>query len=87
MPSNNSLFIKIYCAGLLLMASSVVASAQGRISLTGRVTDQIGAGVGKLERYAPTIFFAVKNLADDTFIVDWSRGIMVGIPRLVQERP
>jgi Fe(3+) dicitrate transport protein len=40
--------------------------------------------IGKLERYAPTIFFAIKNLADDTFIVDRSRGIMVGIPRLVQ---
>jgi Fe(3+) dicitrate transport protein len=40
--------------------------------------------IGKLERYAPTIFFAVKNLADETFIVDRSRGIMVGIPRLVQ---
>jgi Fe(3+) dicitrate transport protein len=40
--------------------------------------------IGKLERYAPSIFFAVKNLADDTFIVDQRRGIMVGIPRLVQ---
>jgi Fe(3+) dicitrate transport protein len=40
--------------------------------------------IGKLERYAPTVFFAVKNLADDTFIVDRRRGIMVGIPRLVQ---
>jgi len=40
--------------------------------------------IGKLERYAPTIFFAVKNLTDDAFIVDRSRGIMVGIPRLVQ---
>jgi Fe(3+) dicitrate transport protein len=40
--------------------------------------------IGKLERYAPTVFFALKNLADDTFIVDRRRGIMVGIPRLVQ---
>jgi Fe(3+) dicitrate transport protein len=39
--------------------------------------------IGKLERYAPTVFFAVKNLTDDTFIVDRRRGIMVGIPRLV----
>ena len=46
MSDNNSLFIKICCASLLLMASSVVASAQGRISLNGRVTDQTGAGVG-----------------------------------------
>ena len=36
--------------------------------------------IGKLERYAPSIFFAVKNLADDTFIVARSRGIMVGVP-------
>lgn len=40
--------------------------------------------IGKLERYAPTVFVTVKNLADDTFIVDRRRGIMVGIPRLVQ---
>ncbi|MDQ3012051.1 MAG: TonB-dependent receptor [Acidobacteriota bacterium] len=40
--------------------------------------------IGKLERYAPTVFVAIKNLADDTFIVDRRRGIMVGIPRLVQ---
>jgi Fe(3+) dicitrate transport protein len=40
--------------------------------------------IGKLERYAPTIFVAVKNLADDTFIVDRRRGVMVGIPRLIQ---
>ncbi len=39
---------------------------------------------GKLERYAPTVFVAIKNLADDNFIVDRRRGIMVGIPRLVQ---
>ena len=45
MLDNNSLPIKIFCAGLLLMASSAVASAQGRISLTGRVTDQSGAAV------------------------------------------
>jgi len=40
--------------------------------------------IGKLERYAPTVFVAVKNFADDTFIVDRRRGIMMGIPRLVQ---
>lgn len=40
--------------------------------------------IGKLERYAPTVFVAIKNLADDTFVVDRRRGIMVGIPRLVQ---
>jgi Fe(3+) dicitrate transport protein len=40
--------------------------------------------IGKLERYAPTLFIAVKNIGDDSFIVDRRRGIMVGISRLVQ---
>lgn len=40
--------------------------------------------VGKSERFAPTLFVAVKNIADDTFIVDRRRGILPGIPRLVQ---
>ena len=40
--------------------------------------------IGKLERFAPTLFIAVKNIADDTFIVDRRRGILPGIPRLVQ---
>ncbi len=31
-----------------------------------------------------TVFFTVKNLLDDTFIVDRRRGVMVGSPRLVQ---
>lgn len=39
---------------------------------------------GKLERHAPTLFVAVKNLADESFVVDRRRGIMTGIPRLVQ---
>lgn len=31
-----------------------------------------------------TTFIAVKNLADSTYIVDRTRGIQVGMPRLVQ---
>jgi Fe(3+) dicitrate transport protein len=31
-----------------------------------------------------TVFFTVKNLLDDTFIVDRSRGILPGMPRLLQ---
>lgn len=31
-----------------------------------------------------TVFFTVKNLLDDTFIVDRARGILPGIPRLLQ---
>lgn len=40
--------------------------------------------IGNLERFAPTVFLAIKNLADETFITDRRRGIMVGIPRLLQ---
>ena len=40
--------------------------------------------IGKPEKYAPTVFVSIKNLNDDAFIVDRRRGIMVGIPRLVQ---
>ncbi len=40
--------------------------------------------IGKLERFAPTLFVMVKNITDDTFIVDRRRGIMPGIPRLIQ---
>ena len=31
-----------------------------------------------------TLFFTIKNLLDDTFVVDRSRGILPGSPRLVQ---
>ncbi|MGH9839434.1 MAG: TonB-dependent receptor domain-containing protein [Blastocatellia bacterium] len=40
--------------------------------------------IGGFERFAPTVFVTAKNLADDTFIVDRRRGLMPGIPRLVQ---
>ncbi|MFN0121093.1 MAG: TonB-dependent receptor domain-containing protein [Blastocatellia bacterium] len=39
---------------------------------------------GGQERFAPTLFITTKNLTNDTFIVDRRRGIMPGIPRLVQ---
>jgi Fe(3+) dicitrate transport protein len=40
--------------------------------------------LSKLERFAPTLFLTIKNIAADTFIVDRRRGVMPGIPRLVQ---
>jgi Fe(3+) dicitrate transport protein len=40
--------------------------------------------IGGLDRFAPTIFVTTKNLMNDTFIVDRRRGVMPGIPRLVQ---
>jgi Fe(3+) dicitrate transport protein len=40
--------------------------------------------LGGVDRVAPTLFVTAKNLTDDTFIVDRRRGLMPGIPRLVQ---
>ena len=40
--------------------------------------------IGGTDRFAPTLFVTTKNLRDDTFIVDRRRGVMPGIPRLVQ---
>ncbi len=67
--------------------NSIPVSANGQRGLIPSYTvwnATVNYRLGKLERYAPTIFVAVKNLADDTFVVDRRRGIMVGIPRLVQ---
>lgn len=67
--------------------NTVAVSANGQRGLIPSYTvwnAAVNFRIGKLERYAPTFFFAVKNLADDTFIVDRRRGIMVGIPRLAQ---
>lgn len=38
----------------------------------------------KLAPYRLTLFLAVKNIADKTYIVDRSRGIVPGMPRLIQ---
>ena len=40
--------------------------------------------IGGFDHFVPTVFITTKNLADDTFIVDRRRGIMPGIPRLIQ---
>jgi Fe(3+) dicitrate transport protein len=67
--------------------NSIVVSANGQRGLIPAYTvwnAAVNYRIGKLERYAPTVFVAVKNLADDTFIVDRRRGVMVGIPRLAQ---
>lgn len=67
--------------------NSIAVSANGQRGLIPAYTvwnAAVNYRIGKLERYAPTVFIAVKNLADDTFIVDRRRGIMVGMPRLVQ---
>jgi Fe(3+) dicitrate transport protein len=38
----------------------------------------------KLSAYRVTLFLAVKNIADKTYIVDRTRGIVPGMPRLIQ---
>jgi Fe(3+) dicitrate transport protein len=38
----------------------------------------------RVERLRTNFFFTVKNLADETYIVDRTRGIQVGMPRLFQ---
>jgi Fe(3+) dicitrate transport protein len=67
--------------------NSIAVSANGQRGLIPAYTvwnAAVNYRIGKLERYAPTVFIAVKNLADDAFIVDRRRGIMVGMPRLIQ---
>jgi Fe(3+) dicitrate transport protein len=38
----------------------------------------------RVEKFKTSLFITAKNLANDTFIVDRRRGVMPGIPRLVQ---
>ncbi len=67
--------------------NTIPVSANGQRGLIQAYTvwnAAVNYRIGKLERYSPTVFVAIKNLTDDTFIVDRRRGIMVGIPRLAQ---
>lgn len=67
--------------------NTIAPSANGQRGLIpsyGVWNATINYRLGKLERFAPTIFLTTKNLTDDTFIVDRRRGVMPGIPRLVQ---
>jgi Fe(3+) dicitrate transport protein len=38
----------------------------------------------RIRPYSTTVFLAVKNIADDVYIVDRTRGILPGMPRLIQ---
>lgn len=38
----------------------------------------------RIRQYSTTVFLAVKNIADDVYIVDRTRGILPGMPRLIQ---
>ncbi|MDX2034784.1 MAG: TonB-dependent receptor [Blastocatellia bacterium] len=67
--------------------NTVAVSANGQRGLLPAYTlwnATVNYRVGKLERFAPTVFLAVKNLADKTFLADRRRGMMVGMPRLLQ---
>ncbi len=52
---------------------------RGLIPAAAHVNTAVNYDLGRA-----TIFFTVKNLLDDTFIVDRSRGILPSMPRLVQ---
>lgn len=63
----------------------VTANGQrGMIPAYGVWNATLNYRIGGYDRFAPTLFVTAKNMADDTYIVDRRRGIMVGMPRLVQ---
>lgn len=67
--------------------NTVAPSANGQRGLIPAYTTwnaTVNYRIGGFERFAPTIFITTKNFTDDTFIVDRRRGVVPGIPRLVQ---
>lgn len=67
--------------------NTVAPSANGQRGLIpgyGVWNATVNYQIGGFERFRPTVFVTSKNLTDDTFIVDRRRGVMPGIPRLVQ---
>jgi len=62
--------------------NSVAPSADGQRGLIGNYVYWNAAASWRLPK-GGSVFLAVKNLADRTFIVDRSRGILPGNPRLV----
>ncbi|HEX4947054.1 MAG TPA: TonB-dependent receptor, partial [Blastocatellia bacterium] len=67
--------------------NTVAPSANGQRGLIAAYTYWNATAnyrVGKFEQFQPTVFVAVKNLTDDTFVVDRRRGVLPGLPRLVQ---
>lgn len=62
--------------------NSVAPSADGQRGLIAQYTYWNAAASWRLPR-GGSVFLAVKNLADRTFIVDRARGILPGNPRLV----
>ena len=64
--------------------NTLAPSADGQRGLIPRYTLWNATVNYNVESWRTTFFFTVKNLFDDTFIVDRSRGILPGSPRLLQ---
>jgi Fe(3+) dicitrate transport protein len=64
--------------------NTVEGTADGQRGLVPAYTYWNAAATWRVARLPATIFVAVKNLDDRTFIVDRTRGILPGHPRLVQ---
>ncbi|MBS1806590.1 MAG: TonB-dependent receptor [Acidobacteria bacterium] len=67
--------------------NTVASSANGQRGLLpayGLWNATVNYRIGGFERFAPTVFLTTKNLGDETYIADRRRGIMPGMPRLVQ---
>jgi Fe(3+) dicitrate transport protein len=60
------------------------ANANGQVGVIGSHTIFNLAVNYELEQLGTTLFFAVKNVGDREYIVDRTRGIQLGMPRLIQ---
>jgi Fe(3+) dicitrate transport protein len=65
-------------------ANTETAVANGQFGKIADYTVWNAALNYRLDKKGPTLFATVKNLADKTYIVDRTRGIQVGSPRLLQ---
>lgn len=63
---------------------SAPANGNGQVGKIAAYTIWNAALNYHLQPHKTTLFLTVKNLADKTYIVDRTRGIQVGMPRLVQ---
>lgn len=64
--------------------NTLAPSADGQRGLLPSYTVWNATVNYNVETWRTTFFFTVKNLFDDTFIVDRARGILPGSPRLIQ---
>jgi Fe(3+) dicitrate transport protein len=64
--------------------NTLAPSADGQRGLIPRYTFWNATVNYNVESWHTTFFFTVKNLFDDTFIVDRARGVLPGSPRLLQ---